>query len=66
MAENTRGGLRKNAGRKPVDKNLKKNSANIYITNSLKNEIDQYGTGNSFSEKAVELIEKEIKNRKKV
>lgn len=58
------GGYRKGAGRSPLDKNDKKKGAKIYITDFIREDIEKYGSGNSFSEKVVNLIICEIKNRK--
>ncbi|AYF54537.1 hypothetical protein DFH04_07375 [Clostridium novyi] len=64
MSNNNWGGIRKGAGRIPLKFNEKKKGVKIYITDKLKLDILEYGNGKSLSEKAVELIEKELEKRK--
>lgn len=64
MSSNNWGGIREGAGRIPLKSNEKKKGVKIYITDRLKKNILEYGNGKSFSEKAVELIEKELEKRK--
>ncbi|MBS4539642.1 hypothetical protein GOQ27_14300 [Clostridium sp. D2Q-11] len=64
MSNGKRGGTRKGAGRTPLDECEKKKGFKIYIRENTKQEILKHGKGSNFSEKAVELIASEIKNRK--
>ncbi|GMQ62338.1 MULTISPECIES: hypothetical protein [Vallitalea] len=59
------GGVRKGAGRTPLEANKKRKGAKIYITDKVKEDIAEYGLGKSFSDKAVELINSEIEKRMK-
>lgn len=65
LTKDNRGGVRKGAGRTPLDYEDRRKGVKIYITDEVKEEIAQYGCGNNFSQKAVELIKKEIVRRKK-
>ena len=58
------GGVRKGAGRLPLNSKEKRNGVKIYITEKEKLEILKYGNGKSFSEKAISIINSEIQNRK--
>ena len=59
------GGYREGAGRIPLDEKQKKKGVKIYITETVKEDILFYGTGKSFSEKTVSLIESAINSYKK-
>ncbi|OEH86388.1 hypothetical protein BHU72_13275 [Desulfuribacillus stibiiarsenatis] len=65
MVNNNWGGYRNGSGRVPLDIDEKKKGVQIYITQKTKDEILEFGEGNSLSEKAVELIHAEIHKRKK-
>ena len=54
------GGKRENAGRKAVNESEKKIGFQIYLTPAQKQEIEEYAAGNSFSEKCVSLISKQL------
>lgn len=54
------GGKRLNAGRKAISEKDKRNGYKVYLTNRQKNEIERFGTGNSFSEKCSNLINEAI------
>ena len=54
------GGKRENAGRKAVLESEKKTGYQIYLTPAQREEIEQYAVGNSFSEKCVSLITKQL------
>ena len=54
------GGKRENAGRKAVLESEKKVGYQIYLTPGQREEIEQYALGNSFSEKCVSLITKQL------
>lgn len=58
------GGVREGAGRTPLKDSQKKQGAKIYITESVKQDIINFGKGQNFSECAVELIMTEINRRK--
>ncbi|MFW6015669.1 MAG: hypothetical protein ACOCRK_04470 [bacterium] len=58
------GGARDGAGRKPKEKGERKKGVKIYVTDMVREEIQEYGIGKSFSEKTVDLITSEIKKRK--
>ena len=58
------GGKRINAGRKSVSLKDKKVGFKIYLTPELKEEINYYGIGASFSEKCANLIAKRIQDEK--
>jgi DNA (cytosine-5)-methyltransferase 1 len=64
MGKNNWGGYRKGAGRLPLDEKEKKKGAKIYINDYLREDIEKYGKGKSFSDKTVDLITSEINNRK--
>lgn len=64
MSENSWGGARKGAGRTPIKESDKKKGVKIYITDTLKNDILEYGNGSSFSDKALDIIITEIYKRK--
>ena len=64
MEKDKRGGSRIGAGRNPLSEDEKKKGAKIYITDKVREEILTYGIGKNFSDKAVELINSEIKKRK--
>lgn len=64
MKEHNHGGAREGAGRSPLRIEQKKIGTKIYITQELKDLIYQYGIGENFSAKAVELLTAEIKDRK--
>ncbi|MDS0527591.1 hypothetical protein NNC19_18025 [Clostridium sp. SHJSY1] len=57
-----RGGPRLGAGRPPLNQ-AKKIGVKIYITTELKEKIITNGIGNSFSEKACEIIDSELRKR---
>lgn len=54
------GGKRLNAGRKAISEKDKRSGYKVYLTNRQKNEIERFGTGNSFSEKCSNLINEAI------
>ncbi len=58
------GGFRVGAGRASLNPSEKKKCAKIYICDEIKENIVKYGIGNSFSEKAVELVVSKILDRK--
>ena len=58
------GGKRENAGRKAVLESEKKVGCQIYLTPVQREEIEQYAIGNSFSEKCVSLITKQLEIKK--
>jgi len=58
------GGFRDGAGRTALSPSEKKKCVKIYINDEIKADILKYGRGNSFSEKAVELLLSEMCNRK--
>lgn len=62
----TWGGYRKGAGRQPLKEEEKKKGFKIYITNRTREDIEKYGDGNGLSDKANELINSELKNRRKI
>ncbi len=64
MSNKNWGGVRKGAGRIPLEQSERKKGVNIYITEKVKEDISLYGIGNSFSEKATELIKSELEKRK--
>lgn len=64
MSENNWGGARKGAGRIPLNENQRKKGVTIYILDDTKKDILKYGVGETFSEKTVEIIATELKNRK--
>jgi len=64
MGKNKRGGARPGAGRNPLNDDERKKGMKIYINNEVREEIQQYGNGKNFSEKAVELIKSTINRRK--
>ncbi len=66
MKSNTWGGNREGAGRVPLQENCKKQGYKIYITEEVKEDINKYGIGKSFSTKVNELIQQEITKRKKI
>lgn len=59
------GGKREGSGRTPLPENEKKIPKTIYITPTLQTDIDQFATGNSFSEKCIDLISAQISRRKR-
>ncbi len=59
------GGKREGSGRTPLPENEKKIAKTIYVTPSLQLEIEQSSTGNSFSEKCLELIYAQLLHRKR-
>lgn len=59
------GGKREGSGRTPLPENEKKTPKTIYVTPSLQNEIEKYATGNSFSEKCIDLISDQLERRKR-
>lgn len=59
------GGKRTGSGRIPLPDNEKKIAKTIYITPVLQNNIDHFATGNSFSEKCIDLISAQIARRKR-
>jgi len=59
-----RGGLRIGAGRTPIEETKRKRGYQIYMTQPLYNDINEYGLGSSFSEKVSELLSIEIRKRK--
>ena len=64
MSKNKHGGARPGAGRNRLNDEERKKGMKIYINNEVKDEIEQYGNGKTFSEKAVELIVSTINRRK--
>ena len=60
-----RGGKRDGSGRTPLPESEKKIAKTIYITPTLQTDIDLYATGNSFSEKCIDLISSQIARRKR-
>ena len=60
-----RGGKRNGSGRTPLPKREKKIPKTIYITPTLKSNIEQLATGNTFSEKCIDLISAQIERRKR-
>lgn len=61
-----KGGQREGSGRNPLPTSEKKKDYKIYIDESTAFEINELGNGNSFSAKVNDLIQSEIKRRKKV
>lgn len=59
------GGKREGSGRTPLPENEKKNAKTIYITPTLQNDIEKYASGESFSEKCIDLIVAETERRKR-
>lgn len=59
------GGKREGSGRTPLPENQKKIAKTIYITPTLRNDIQQYAHGDSFSEKCLDLINTQIERRKR-
>ncbi|MGN0840899.1 MAG: DNA (cytosine-5-)-methyltransferase [Candidatus Ornithospirochaeta sp.] len=59
------GGKREGSGRTPLPESEKKIAKTIYITPTLQSDIDQFATGNSFSEKCIDLISAQISRRKR-
>lgn len=59
-----KGGKRQGAGRTALSSDEKKEGCKIYITPQLKNEIEQFGTGISFSGKCTSLMTQQILNLK--
>ena len=59
------GGKREGSGRTPLPENEKKIAKTIYITPTLQNDIEQFASGNSFSEKCIDLINAQIARRKR-
>jgi len=64
MEYSGRGGVRKGAGRTPLQDAQKKNGYKIYLTQSQYNDITNYGFGSSFSEKVSEILTNEMEKRK--
>ena len=64
MSNTNWGGYRKGAGRKSIDDNKRKKGVTIYIKDDINEDIYKYGIGETFSEKAVEIIIAELKKRK--
>jgi len=60
-----RGGIRKGAGRIPLDDSKKKKGVKIYITDYVKEDILEYGVGKNFSDKVAEIVKSELDNRKR-
>lgn len=58
------GGKRENAGRKALPTDEKRIGYKIYLTPKQQTEIDNYGIGNSFSEKCVNLLLKILEEEK--
>ena len=54
------GGKRSNAGRVALPDEEKKEGHKIYLNSTLKNDINAYGFGSSFSEKCTTLIDQKI------
>ena len=54
------GGKRENAGRKAILESEKKTGYQVYLTPVQKQQIEEFGIGNSFSEKCVSLISKQL------
>ena len=59
------GGKREGSGRNPLPENEKKIAKTIYITPTLQNDIEQFASGNSFSEKCIDLINAQVARRKR-
>lgn len=59
------GGKREGSGRSPLPENEKKLPKTIYFTPDLHDEVQQYGVGDSFSEKCIDLITGQIIRRKR-
>lgn len=59
-----RGGLRLGAGRTRLEDTKRKRGYKIYMSQALYNDINEYGFGSSFSEKASELLSIEIGKRR--
>lgn len=59
------GGKREGSGRTPLPESKKKIAKTIYFTPSLQNDIERYATGDSFSEKCIDLISTQIARRKR-
>jgi hypothetical protein len=64
MKKNNWGGSRTGAGRTPLEEDQRKQGVKIYIAADVKEDVLKYGTGNNFSEKAVDLIQSELLRRK--
>ncbi len=64
LSSNNWGGARVGAGRNPLSESEKKKGVKIYLTDDTKKDIIEHGMGNTFSEKAVEIINSELKKRK--
>ena len=59
------GGKREGSGRTPLPESEKKIAKTIYITPTLQSDIDRFATGNSFSEKCIDLISTQVARRKR-
>ena len=59
------GGKREGSGRTPLPDSEKKIAKTIYITPTLQTDIEQFATGNSFSEKCIDLISAQLVRRKR-
>ena len=60
------GGKREGSGRTPLPQNEKKIAKTIYITPTLQDDINHYASGDSFSEKCIELISAQIARKKRI
>ena len=58
------GGKREGSGRTPLPENEKKIAKTIYFTPVLQSDIEKYATGDSFSEKCIDLITAQIERRR--
>ena len=59
------GGKREGSGRTPLPDDQKKIAKTIYITPTQHDDIEHYATGDSFSEKCLDLITTQIERRKR-
>lgn len=59
------GGKREGSSRTPLPDSEKKIAKTIYITPTLQTDIEQFATGNSFSEKCIDLISAQLVRRKR-
>lgn len=55
------GGKREGSGRNALPDDKKKKGRKIYLTDKLVNQIDNYASGDSFSEKCLLLLESQVK-----
>lgn len=59
------GGYREGSGRTALSPSEKKKCVKIYINDDVRADIIKYGRGNSFSEKVVDFVLSEMRNRKR-